>query len=97
TKRDWSSDVCSSDLAGLEGPLPVWTSCSGPVSLPPSGERPRGRSRSAGRRAGLVKRSYRGIVLHCVSLLREVLAGFGNRRDTLQIGRASCRERVRER
>src|SRR3712207_8742613 len=71
--RDWSSDVCSSDLVGAR-------------ALRGGGHR----RRTHGRGGGLLEQLRRHVVRVHPEFLRHV-AGDGKQ----QIGRASCRERVK--
>src|SRR3546814_6181987 len=76
---DWSSDVCSSDLHGRDGALP-------------EGRRPPRRRRA--------RRRTRGVddTLHseqaAADRLRTARTDDGPLAESLEIGRASCRERV---
>src|SRR5438067_188970 len=80
SKRDWSSDVCSSDLPRTTPPSPARRACS-----------PRRRWR-CGSRASAWTRCWRPRRRRTSTRARPRPAG-GPRRTT-QIGRASCRERA---
>src|SRR5207245_4575223 len=75
--RDWSSDVCSSDLSRF-----VYGKLVG------SGER----AVSQGQRARMTFERHTAQAEHLLQLLGGHLEG--TRRRAVEIGRASCRERV---
>src|SRR5207249_8858079 len=89
SKRDWSSDVCSSDLG--RPPASTWRNASEAGGSSPDGT---SSCPSAGRRVWRVP-------TFSADYLARLAGATGFRSDTLekvlrlgQIGRASCRERV---
>src|SRR3546814_3875288 len=80
---DWSSDVCSSDLGRGEG-LGSEGQCQGQSRLGPAG--------AAERDDNLLARGLRNGARAARALL--CLGAAGRAEQTLEIGRASCRERV---
>src|SRR5690606_39479879 len=90
--RDWSSDVCSSDLrlaAGEPAELTSGTQVRDYLDVRAAGERIAAAALGMGEGATNIC-SGEGVT---VGALAESIADEYGRRDLLQIGRASCRER----
>src|SRR5207249_9586046 len=81
SKRDWSSDVCSSDLPGID-PNSGGTALGFPLRAQLS-ERPRRKLRGAGQSPN--------------SRPGRTAEGSANAAQVSEIGRASCREKCRDR
>src|SRR2546429_713248 len=87
--RDWSSDVCSSDLAGAPASKSTRRCGRGKVSLRPADETKRG-----------PPYPMKVIEISCLEVWREISNFLDGEADPEmrarmeEIGRASCRERV---
>src|SRR2546426_11374459 len=94
---DWSSDVCSSDLV-LFGLLGEFRSVPGREERKFVADLARRLERAAGSRPSKERRCLPGIRKRIRTLLREIPhsspGSAATAGDAMEIGRASCRERV---